>query len=79
MYSFKKALIIWKYLENLIFLCVFGYIFYYLISGFSQYFWATIMGKGFFEAFSKPYVEKRYYECALSIVCLLYTSDAADE
>jgi sterol desaturase/sphingolipid hydroxylase (fatty acid hydroxylase superfamily) len=66
-----KALKILKYLENLIFLYVFCYILYYLVSGFSQYSWATITGNGFIDDFTNPIRTKEYYKCFLSIIGLL--------
>jgi sterol desaturase/sphingolipid hydroxylase (fatty acid hydroxylase superfamily) len=70
--EFVKAIPrVWKYLENVIFIYVFGYIFYYLVAGFSQYSWATITGKGFIDDFTNPIHTKEYYKCFLSIIGLL--------
>ncbi|MDB5200120.1 MAG: sterol desaturase family protein [Chitinophagaceae bacterium] len=67
----KTTLRRWKYLETLVFIFVFGYIFYYLITGFSQYSWATFSGKGFIYDFTNPIHTKEFYKCFLSVIGLL--------
>lgn len=67
----KKIPGIWRYLENILFILVFGYIFYGAVSGFSQYSLATLTGKGFLDDFSKPLLSQEYYKSILSIVALL--------
>ena len=64
----KPLLKIWKYLENAIFIFVFFYTMYYLVTGFSTYFWDTLHGKGLITVFSKHLSDKEYYNCVLAIV-----------
>lgn len=75
----KPLLKIWKYLENAIFIFVFFYTMYYLVSGFSTYFWDTLHGKGLITVFSKHLSDKEYYNCVLAvvlaIVSFLYLSE----
>ena len=67
--QFAKSLLrIWKYLENAIFIFVFFYTLYYLVFGFSTYFWDTLHGKGLITVFSKHLDDKEYYNCVLAIV-----------
>jgi sterol desaturase/sphingolipid hydroxylase (fatty acid hydroxylase superfamily) len=66
--SAKLLLRIWKYLENAIFIFVFFYTSYYLVTGFGEYVWKTIQGKGFIETFSKHLSDKEYYNCVLAVV-----------
>lgn len=67
----KPLLRSWKYLENAIFIFVFCYTMYYLITGFSTYFWDTLNGKGLIITFSKHLSDKEYYNCVLAIVLSL--------
>ncbi len=67
----KSLLRIWKYLENAIFIFVFFYTAYYLVSNFSVYAWDTMQGKGFITTFSKHLSDKEYYNCVLAVVLSL--------
>src|SRR5205809_2805541 len=66
---FVKPLVrTWKYIENAIFIFVFFYTMYYLITGFSTYLWDTLHGKGLITTFSKHLGDKEYYNCVLAVV-----------
>lgn len=67
----KPILRSWKYLENAIFIFVFCYTLYYLITGFSTYLWDTLNGKGLISTFSKHLSDKEYYNCVLAVVLSL--------
>jgi len=66
--SAKSLLRVWKYTENAIFIFVFFYTMYYLITGFSTYLWDTLHGEGLITTFSKHLGDKEYYNCVLAVV-----------
>lgn len=66
--STKSLIRVWKYTENAIFVFVFFYTLYYLVTGFGEYVWLTLKGKGFIETFSKHLSDKEYYNCVLAVV-----------
>jgi sterol desaturase/sphingolipid hydroxylase (fatty acid hydroxylase superfamily) len=67
----KSLLRVWKYTENALFIFVFFYTLYYLVTGFSSYAWDTIQGRGFITTFSKHLSDKEYYNCVLAVVLSL--------
>ncbi len=60
-----------RYVEIAIFVGTFAYLFYGNASGFAQYFWATITGKGFLEDFRVPFAAGEYYKSVLAVIWLL--------
>lgn len=58
----------WKITENILFVGIFLYILYYLVTGFGIYMWNTFQGKGLIETFSQHLSDKEYYNCVLAVV-----------
>jgi len=61
----------WRYVDELVFLAVFGYLFYGLVSGLVQYLWATGGGGGLFGDLIGPLKDGQYYKIILAIIWLL--------
>ncbi len=59
----------WKLVETAIFIGLFFYVTYDLVSGFSQYSWETVSGKGFVSDFFDPISQKKeYYKSILAVI-----------
>lgn len=58
----------WKITENILFVGIFFYILWYLVTGFGIYVWDTFHGGGFIKTFSTHLSDKEYYNCVLAVV-----------
>ncbi len=61
----------WRTINQLVFIAVFGYLFYGLAWGFIQYLWDTLRGHGVITDIVNPISEKEYYKIILTIVGVL--------
>lgn len=61
----------WRIIENIAFVCAFGFIMYTLISSYWRYAYASIKGQGYIGAIIDPLRTHEYYKSLVSVMIIL--------
>ncbi len=67
----KKLHVNWRIIENVIFVCAFGFIMYKLVSDYSLSIYNSVKGRGFVGSVIRPFSNHNYYKSLLAIIIML--------